>query len=97
MDFFFALFGFVIGYAYDDRWRSISGVKRRLIRLHPMIIVGRLIDPSTGLYNRRHFQDYMASLQPPADDTVGALFLLDVDHFKHVNDTYGHAAGHGQK
>ncbi|WP_343731708.1 acyltransferase [Duganella sp.] len=46
VDFFFVLSGFVIGYAYDDRWRSMSTgefFKRRLIRLHPMIIVGMLI------------------------------------------------------
>ena len=46
VDFFFVLSGFVIGYAYDDRWAkmSVGGFfKRRLIRLHPMIIIGMLI------------------------------------------------------
>ena len=43
VDFFFALSGFVIGYAYDDRWDRMTTwqfFKRRLIRLHPMIIAG---------------------------------------------------------
>lgn len=47
VDFFFILSGFVIGYAYDDRWNktlSVGGFfKRRLIRLHPMIVMGGLI------------------------------------------------------
>lgn len=46
VDFFFLLSGFVIGYAYDDRWGKMSVgdfFKRRLIRLHPMIIMGMLI------------------------------------------------------
>ncbi|WP_367301829.1 GGDEF domain-containing protein [Janthinobacterium sp. GW458P] len=56
-------------------------------------------DPLTALYNRRHFQEFMRShagkpVHPPAgSEVVGALFLLDVDHFKHINDRYGHAAG----
>lgn len=46
VDFFFVLSGFVIGYAYDDRWdrMSIGGFfKRRITRLHPMVIMGGLI------------------------------------------------------
>ena len=46
VDFFFILSGFVISYAYDDRWNkmSIGGFfKRRLIRLHPMLIIGAII------------------------------------------------------
>jgi peptidoglycan/LPS O-acetylase OafA/YrhL len=46
VDFFFVLSGFVIGYAYDDRWRSMSTMdffKRRLIRLHPMIVAGMIV------------------------------------------------------
>lgn len=46
VDFFFVLSGFVIGYAYDDRWGKMTVTdffKRRLIRLHPIIIVGMII------------------------------------------------------
>ena len=45
VDFFFVLSGFVIGYAYDDRWDRMSignFFKRRLIRLHPMLIFGTI-------------------------------------------------------
>ncbi len=46
VDFFFILSGFVISYAYDDRWKmmSIGGFfKRRLIRLQPMLVMGAII------------------------------------------------------
>lgn len=46
VDFFFVLSGFVIGYAYDDRWGKMNVwgfFKRRLIRLQPMVILGTLI------------------------------------------------------
>lgn len=46
VDFFFVLSGFVIGYAYDDRWGRMTTwnfFKRRLIRLQPMLILGTLI------------------------------------------------------
>ena len=49
-------------------------------------------DPLTGLSNRRHFQEAMHHL---ADDgrLSGTVFLIDIDHFKCINDRYGHAAG----
>jgi len=46
VDFFFVLSGFVVGHAYDDRWNkmTIGGFfKRRLIRLHPMIVIGMIV------------------------------------------------------
>lgn len=47
VDFFFMLSGFVVSYAYDDRWGKTLTVskffKRRLIRLHPMVVMGALI------------------------------------------------------
>ena len=51
VDFFFMLSGFVIGYAYDDRWgKSLTMkdfFKRRLIRLHPMVIMGAVLGAIT--------------------------------------------------
>lgn len=52
VDFFFVLSGFVIGYAYDDRWgkMTLKGFfKRRIIRLHPMIIAGMIVG-AIGFY-----------------------------------------------
>lgn len=52
VDFFFVLSGFVIGYAYDDRWGKMSVrdfFKRRLIRLHPMILMGMVVG-AIGFY-----------------------------------------------
>ena len=47
VDFFFILSGFVIGYAYDDRWKTTLTTRgffrRRLIRLHPMVIMGAVL------------------------------------------------------
>ncbi|MBQ8722696.1 MAG: acyltransferase [Opitutales bacterium] len=46
VDFFFIHSGFVVSYAYDDRWGKMSlgaFFKRRLIRLHPMLVMGALI------------------------------------------------------
>lgn len=46
VDFFFVLSGFVIGYAYDDRWDRMTTwgfFKRRLVRLHPMLIMGTVV------------------------------------------------------
>lgn len=46
VDFFFMLSGFVIGYAYDDRWNTMSikqFLRIRLIRLHPLVILGTVI------------------------------------------------------
>lgn len=46
VDFFFILSGFVVGYAYDDRWKAMTikdFIKRRFIRLHPMVVIGAVI------------------------------------------------------
>ena len=46
VDFFFLLSGFVIGYAYDDRWGSMSTwdfLKIRLVRLHPLVVMGTVV------------------------------------------------------
>lgn len=51
VDFFFILSGFVVGYAYDERWKTMTiseFIKRRFIRLHPMVVMGALI--GAGLF-----------------------------------------------
>jgi diguanylate cyclase (GGDEF)-like protein len=52
-------------------------------------------DPLTGVLNRRSFEERIAEEIRKADefDRPLALLILDLDHFKAINDTYGHQAG----
>jgi peptidoglycan/LPS O-acetylase OafA/YrhL len=55
VDFFFLLSGFVVAYAYDDRWNRMTQwdfYKRRLIRLQPMVVMGSLI--GAALFYTQH-------------------------------------------
>lgn len=46
-------------------------------------------DPLTGLANRRKMDHFISSIQ----GDKAALLMIDIDHFKHINDQYGHAVG----
>ena len=52
-------------------------------------------DPLTGVYNRRYFAEALENETARAfrEQTPFSLIILDVDHFKKINDTYGHKCG----
>jgi diguanylate cyclase (GGDEF)-like protein len=54
-----------------------------------------LTDSLTGLFNRNHLKGVMGSLDKDLNKTNGcvAIALIDVDHFKKINDQYGHSCG----
>lgn len=54
-----------------------------------------MIDPMTGLYNRRSFEDSLEKEIESAEQTGAKSYvtIFDIDHFKEVNDTYGHSNG----
>ncbi|HMN76917.1 MAG TPA: diguanylate cyclase [Burkholderiaceae bacterium] len=72
--------------------RRVRDTNRRLADSNAQLKAHAEIDPLTGLSNRRHFQAAMRQLA--ADGRFsGTLFLADIDHFKRVNDCWGHASG----
>lgn len=50
-------------------------------------------DSMTGVLNRRAFQRRLAEIPAQAFGSTGVLALFDLDHFKQVNDSWGHASG----
>jgi len=50
-------------------------------------------DPLTSLYNRRYFEEEINRRISLNTDSVFSVFMIDADHFKRVNDTYGHKIG----
>ena len=67
VDFFFLLSGFVIAYAYDNRWPSMSSwefYKRRLIRLQPMVIMGTCVGAITFYFGKGQAFPLIATTSP---------------------------------
>jgi peptidoglycan/LPS O-acetylase OafA/YrhL len=76
VDFFFLLSGFVIAYAYDDRWAGMGQwdfYKRRLVRLQPMIIMGGLI--GAALLAFQHFSIFPKLSAASTWQVVGVMLL----------------------
>ena len=89
---------FAVMGGYVNRLRSrLSDSHRDLQRAFERI--GELVirDELTGAYNRRYLIETLTREQPRADrlGTSFAVCLIDVDHFKAINDGFGHAAGDG--
>lgn len=73
VDFFFMLSGFVIGYAYDDRWNRMSMgtfFKRRLIRLQPMVAMGSIVGAALFWFQKAPCYPAMEGV------SIGALLLV---------------------
>ena len=68
---------------YQDRLRSDLGTALEMA----------LTDPLTGLYNQRYLHRHLSSLMDSGQGRQLAVLMVDVDHFKSVNDRYGHASG----
>jgi two-component system, cell cycle response regulator len=68
---------------YQDRLRSDLGTALEMA----------LTDPLTGLYNQRYLNRHLRALMQSGQGWQLAVLMMDVDHFKLVNDHHGHASG----
>jgi diguanylate cyclase (GGDEF)-like protein len=77
--------------ALTTAWR----LKHEMQRAHRLAMVASCTDELTGLNNRRAFFDNASAQHVRCREagTFMAVLMLDVDHFKQINDTFGHAAG----
>lgn len=73
-------------------YRRVRHLNRHLASNHAALRAQSQRDPLTGLANRRGLHETAQALGVTAQFS-GALLLVDIDHFKHINDGHGHAAG----
>jgi diguanylate cyclase (GGDEF)-like protein len=73
-------------------YKRVRDINRRLAHNHAFLRAQSQRDPLTGLANRRGLHE-AAQHDGVQEAFRGALLLVDIDHFKHVNDGHGHAAG----
>lgn len=89
--------GMVVFFLY----RRVRKTNEKLREVNEQLEFHAVRDPLTGLYNRRSFVDMMkgrailpeGERREDAIDNPDCLILMDIDHFKNINDSFGHATG----
>jgi two-component system chemotaxis family response regulator WspR len=79
----------------DEAYRALRASQEELLELNRELQRLTNVDGLTGLCNRRYFDEYFATewRQALRDKKPISLLMIDIDHFKQYNDTYGHLAG----
>ena len=74
---------------------GIGFIASMLFREHQILISQALRDPLTNLFNRRGMEYSLGMILPTMSGTKNCIsaIVLDIDHFKKINDTYGHDGG----
>lgn len=85
-----ALFGLLLAALGVQLLRRLRAGNLQLEHANAQLAQLSRRDALTGLANRRHFQ---AAMRSGSGALEGSLLLIDIDHFKQINDRYGHAAG----
>lgn len=84
---FFALG--LVAYLFSTTTQEMEG---KLIEYNRKLMKQASTDTLTGLYNRWRTMEYLENLLRAADSQI-SICICDIDHFKRVNDTYGHNVG----
>lgn len=79
----------LVAYLFSSTTQEMEG---KLIEYNRKLVKQANTDTLTGLYNRRRTMEYLETLLRNAETQI-SICLCDIDHFKHVNDTYGHDVG----
>lgn len=82
-------------------YRKVKQTNAKLEEVNQQLEFHSVRDPLTGLYNRRSFLELMhqrdtrvpEERREDDDDNPDCLMIMDIDHFKHINDTWGHSTG----
>lgn len=81
----------ILVYAFTE----VAALALANIRLRDSLLNQSLRDPLTSLYNRRYLNEFLTKQIYQSERSQGTLcvLIIDVDHFKKINDVYGHDAG----
>ncbi len=82
----FAILGCFIGNIVV--WVRLDGYEA-----HRLLTIEKETDVLTGLFNRRKLFETLADLETTGSEKPSGIMMIDIDHFKDFNDSYGHATG----
>jgi len=84
-----------VGQAFDEMTETLQQRDMELKKAVHELKEQAVTDPLTGLYNRRHLREVLSRelMLAKRKDSPLAAVMVDVDHFKRINDSLGHEAG----